>query len=135
MFAEVGGHGAGLSDSDRARTSVLAKLFDLFAILRSMLREALLTYQQSFQMLDNPLCRFAVPFRRDRAFFPVPCHQSRQCGRQLAGSVPISSFVPIVMVSGRSVLSRRVRHGTPSTVVSSVMPPESVITPRACFTK
>ena len=45
----------------------------------------------------------------------------------------MSSFVPFVIVSGRSVLSRRVKHGTPSTVVSSVMPPESVITPRACF--
>ena len=31
------------------------------------------------------------------------------------------------MVTGRSVLGRSVRHGTPSNVVSSWMPPESVI--------
>jgi hypothetical protein len=49
--------------------------------------------------------------------------------------VPINSLVPIVTVSGRSVLSRKVRQGTPITVVSSVMPPESVITPLACFTR
>ena len=35
-------------------------------------------------MLDNPLRRFAAPFKRNRAFFPSPCHQSRQRGRQLA---------------------------------------------------
>jgi hypothetical protein len=29
----------------------------------------------------------------------------------LLGSVPMSSFVPIVMVSGRLVLSRRVKTG------------------------
>ena len=37
-------------------------------------------------------------------------------------------FVPCVTVTGRSVDSRSVRHGTPSTVVSSWMPPESVST-------
>ena len=35
-------------------------------------------------MLDDPLYRFAVPFRRDRSFFPLPWHQSRQRGRKLA---------------------------------------------------
>ena len=42
-----------------------------------------------------------------------------------------SRFVPCVMVTGRSVLGRRVRHGTPRTVVSSCTPPESVITAAA----
>ena len=43
----------------------------------------------------------------------------------------MSRFVPCVMVIGRSVLSRKVRQGTPSTVVSSWTPPESVSTSRA----
>src|SRR5690625_6579012 len=43
-------------------------------------------------------------------------------------SVVTSLFVPWVMVTGRSVLGRRVRHGTPRMVVSSCTPPESVIT-------
>ena len=36
--------------------------------------------------------------------------------------------MPWVIVIGRSVLGRTVRHGTPSTVVSSWIPPESVTT-------
>src|SRR5688572_22055600 len=40
-------------------------------------------------------------------------------------------FVLSVTVTGRSVVSRTVRHGTPSTVVSSCTPPESVITAAA----
>ena len=40
--------------------------------------------KQPFQMLDDPLCGFAVPFGRNYAFFPLPRHQSRQRGRQLA---------------------------------------------------
>ena len=51
------------------------------------------------------------------------------------GSVPISSFVPMVMVSGRSVLSRKVKQGTPMTVVSSVIPPESVTTAKERSTR
>ena len=43
-------------------------------------------------------------------------------------SWPTSSFEPIVIVSGRSVEFLRVTHGTFSTVASSVIPPESVIT-------
>ena len=34
-------------------------------------------------------------------------------------SRPISMFVPELMVTGRSVLSRKVRQGTPRNVVSS----------------
>ena len=50
-------------------------------------------------------------------FFHCPAINRARAGGSLPGSVPMSSFVPIVMVSGRSVLSRRVRHGTPRTVV------------------
>src|SRR5262249_25898610 len=53
----------------------------------------------------------------------------------LAGIVAISSgraprrvFVPSVIVIGRSVESRSVKHGTPSAEVSSCTPPESVNT-------
>src|SRR5438067_2536441 len=49
-----------------------------------------------------------------------------------ASCVPARRFVPSVMVTGRSVFSRSVTHGTPSTVVSSCTPPESVSTMRAC---
>ena len=48
----------------------------------------LLRDQHSLQTLDDPLCAFAVPFRKDRAFFLLPCHQSCQRGRQLAGIGP-----------------------------------------------
>ena len=37
-------------------------------------------------------------------------------------------FVPWVIVTGRSVLGRTVRQGTPKMVVSSWTPPESVMT-------
>ena len=39
--------------------------------------------KHSFQMLDDPRCRLAVPFGRNRTFFPLPCHQSCQCRREL----------------------------------------------------
>ena len=48
-----------------------------------------------------------------------------------SGRSPSSVLVPIDTVTGRSVLSRSVRHGTPRKVVSSWMPPESVSTPAA----
>lgn len=35
------------------------------------------------------------------------------------GSVPMTRFVPCVTVTGRSVVSRKVRQGTPRIVVSS----------------
>lgn len=31
--------------------------------------------EQSFKILDDPLCRLAVPFGRNRAFSPLACHQ------------------------------------------------------------
>ena len=48
------------------------------------------------------------------------------CGlppRSAPATAPRARFVPSSMVIGRSVFSRSVRHGTPSTVVSSCKPP------------
>src|SRR5581483_3202333 len=42
-----------------------------------------------------------------------------------------SWLLPLVIVTGRSVFGRSVRHGTRSSVVSSCTPPESVITAAA----
>ena len=56
---------------------------------------------------------------------------SRAALTMRSGSRPTSWFVPSVKVIGRSVLSLSVRQGTPSTVVSSCTPPESVRTSRA----
>ena len=44
-------------------------------------------------------------------FFQCPTINRACAGGSLLGSVPMSSFVPIVMVSGRSVLSRSARTG------------------------
>ena len=68
-------------------------------------------------------------------FFHSPAYNLSSAGLTAAGLVPISSLVPTVQVSGRSVLSRSVIQGTPITVVSSVIPPESVTTARLCCTK
>jgi len=67
--------------------------------------------------------------------FQRPSNRRPSAGASLAGSVPISSLVPSVTVSGRSVVLRIVMHGTPITVVSSVTPPESVMTAFACLTR
>src|SRR4029077_13656385 len=48
-----------------------------------------------------------------------------------AGSSPSRVLVPARIVTGRSVLARRVKQGTPRYVVSSWMPPESVRTAAA----
>src|SRR5262249_2063370 len=56
-----------------------------------------------------------------------PARTSVAAATALAGSVPTSWLVPTSTVTGRSVFSRSVRQGTPSAVVSSWMPPESVI--------
>ena len=68
-------------------------------------------------------------------FFHLPSNNLFSTKGILSRFVPISSFVPRVTVSGRSVLFLRVIHGIPMTVVSSVIPPESVITAFACCTK
>ena len=65
----------------------------------------------------------------------LPENNVSNAGLIARGFEPISSFVPIFTVSGRSVLSRKVIHGIPITVVSSVMPPESVITAFAFSTR
>ena len=54
-------------------------------------------------------------------FFHLPAKSLSSAGLISEGSVPISSFGPMVQVSGRSVLSLKVMHGMPITVVSSVM--------------
>ena len=46
-----------------------------------------------------------------------------------SGASPSRTFVPSSTVTGRSVLSRSVKHGIPRNVVSSWIPPESVRTP------
>ena len=46
-------------------------------------------------------------------------------------SCPTNTLVPEVTVTGRAVLARIVRQGTPKYVVSSWIPPESVITTAA----
>jgi len=53
-----------------------------------------------------------------------------------ASSASVTSrLLPLVMVMGRSVFGRMVRHGTRSKVVSSCTPPESVITAAAPLTR
>ena len=74
-------------------------------------------------------------FMQGREAFQLPENNIFIYGANAAGFVPINSFVPTVTVSGRSVLSLRVIHGTPRTVVSSVMPPLSVITHFALSTR
>ena len=61
------------------------------------------------------------------------CRARRSAGtrRSAPGSRPSTVFVPSSTVTGRSVRSRSVKHGTPSADVSSCTPPESVSTNRA----
>ena len=44
--------------------------------------------QHSFHMLDDPLRRFAIPFRWNRPFLPLPCHQLRKRRWKLAWISP-----------------------------------------------
>ena len=80
-----------------------------------------------------PRARVAVPQGRParRRRRGGAASTSRAAPTIRSGSRPTSRFVPSVRVIGRSVLSRSVRQGTPSTVVSSCTPPESVSTSRA----
>lgn len=61
----------------------------------------------------------------------VPARNAAYAPARPAASAPTSVFVPSVIVTGRSVLSRSVKQGTPRTVVSSWIPPESVSTSAA----
>lgn len=63
-----------------------------------------------------------------RAARPPFSRRTRKAASSPPASAPTSVFVPCVTVTGRSVLSRSVKQGTPRTVVSSWMPPESVRT-------
>ncbi len=56
-------------------------------------------------MCDDSLGRLAVPFGGIAPFFHWPAITRARAGGSLRGSVPINSLVPIVTVSGRSVLS------------------------------
>src|SRR6185437_15917877 len=62
----------------------------------------------------------------------IPClgdsRLARQACKMDSRLVPAIRFVPYSTVMGLSVLSRRVRQGTPSTMDSSWIPPESVST-------
>jgi len=53
----------------------------------------------------------------------------------LSGLVPTKTLVPISQVYGRSVESQSVIQGTFITVVSSVIPPESVKIEKAFLTR
>ncbi len=55
-------------------------------------------------------------------FFHCPAINRFKAGGSLLGSVPISSLVPIVTVSGRSVLSRKVQQGRYSNWNPSSLP-------------
>ena len=60
-----------------------------------------------------------------------PVATLRAAATMACGSMPTRVLVPWSTVIGRSVFSRMVMQGTPSAVVSSWMPPESVSTMRA----
>ena len=47
----------------RSRSSVLLRVLPIG-----------MRFANTGQILDDPLCRLAVLFGRDRAFFPLPCH-------------------------------------------------------------
>ena len=61
-------------------------------------------------------------------FFHFPENSFDKACSIFLGFEESNSLVPICTVSGRSVLSRKVKHGIFNTVVSSEIPPESVIT-------
>ena len=82
-----------------------------------------------------PRRRSARPRARPRGPAPGPRTSGRRPGRPAAAataarSTPTRRLVPSSTVTARSVFRRSVRHGTPSTVVSSWTPPESVSTRR-----
>ena len=79
------------------------------------------------QNIGDPLSCGPVPQSRTTPLDAV-AKDSLGLGDDAVRIRPTTVFVPSVTVIGRSVLSRSVRHGTPSTVVSSWTPPESVST-------
>ena len=74
----------------------------------------------------------AIPGARERGRSDAVGAQDSIDRRCHPGGVGANDLIrAVVTVIGRSVLSRNVRQGTPSTVVSSCIPPESVNTRRA----
>lgn len=86
-------------------------------------------------MSYNSFRCFTIPFIRDLPTFHLPENNFSMAGYIALGLVPINSLVPWIIVSGRSVLSRKVIHGIPTTDVPSVIPTESVTTTLARSTK
>ena len=62
-------------------------------------------------MSHDVLAVFPSHLRGIAPFFHSPAITRASAGGSFLGSVPINSLVPIVTVSGRSVLSRKVRQG------------------------
>ena len=79
----------------------------------------------------EPLGRVAIPTRRRRVSRPGRPGDRRRDVRDAPGIEAEQGVRPGARVTGRSVLSRSVKHGTPRNVVSSWMPPESVSTAAA----
>ena len=71
------------------------------------------------QTLDDSRCGLSIPVFGDATVLGMPLEYLLASETILAWLVPQMTLVPSVTVTGRSVFSRRVRQGTPSTVVSS----------------
>lgn len=84
------------------------------AYYRSHIRPSVLKVLVHYLSSTRSRCstiHFAVPLGGDRAFFHCPAINRTNAGGSLLGSVPMSLLVPIVMVSGRSVLSHSIKAG------------------------
>ncbi len=86
------------------------------------------------ERLDDALGGMTVPPLRDASLW-LPRGSSSLTSPATADGSRTSTFVPSVIVTGRSVLSRTVKHGMPNAVVSSCSPPESVTTANADCTR
>src|SRR5690625_2834492 len=104
----------------------------------SKIRDCYLGGKLYFQLRISSMILSAVlpsHFSGTPPFFQSPANSRSKNGGIASGSVPTSSLVPMVIVSGLSVLSRSVMQGIPITVVSSVIPPESVRTANEFLTR
>ena len=79
----------------------------------------------------DPARRPAWPSHRGGTRLGCVSRRSAGISARRSGFTPNTTFVPCVTVTGRSVRSRRVKHGIPRAVVSSWIPPESVTTAAA----
>ena len=73
----------------------------------------------ALEHVDDASGCLTVPERRSPSLRAGDARSLSIARSMSAGSVPTISFVPSETVTGRSVLSRSVRQGTPSAVVSS----------------